>query len=148
MLVSILIISFSLALFGYWFRYSCMLLLRNSQESLDAVPARLDSRFGVARVIEKLRSTQQEQEELNPLQRALDRDYQVFTYLVQHAAGLELGSLENRLLILDYKLMQSWYRVTRTAAPQQARKALTEMASILDVLVRKMGEQIGLSVEA
>ena len=107
----------------------------------------MDSRFGVAGVIEKLRSTQ-EAEELDPLHRALDRDYRVFTYLVQHAAGLELGSLEDRLLILDYKLMQLWYRVTKTAAPQQARQALTQMASILCVLVRKMGEQAGLRVEA
>jgi hypothetical protein len=95
--------------------------------------------------MERLRSTQ---EELAPLQRALDRDYQVFTYLVQHAAGLELGSLEDRLLILDYRLMQLWYRMTKTAAPPQARQALTHMAAILCVLVRKMGEQAGLRVEA
>jgi hypothetical protein len=145
MFASILIVCFSLALFGYWFRYCCILLLRNSQEQSGAAPAPMDSRFGVAAVIERLRSTQ---EELDPLHRALDRDYQVFTYLVQHAAGLELGSLEDRLLILDYKLMQLWYRVTRTAAPQQARQALTQMASILDVLVRKMGEQAGFRVEA
>ena len=145
MLASILIIGFSLALFGYWFRYCCILLLRNCQEPLAQAP--VDSRFGVAGVMERLRDTRQAQEQLDPLHRALDRDYQVFTYLVQNAAGLELGSLENRLLILDYKLMQFWYRVTRTAAPQQARKALTEMASILDVLVRKMGEHAGLGVE-
>ena len=145
MFVSILIISFSFALFGYWFRYCCILLLRNSREPLAALPAPVASRFGVAGVIEKLRSTQ---EELDPLHSALDRDYQVFTYLVEHAAGLELGSLEDRLLILDYKLMELWYRVTRTAAPQQARKALTEMAAVLDVLVRKIGEHGGIGVEA
>ena len=145
MFASILIVSFSLALFGYWFRYCCILLLRNSEERLGALPADMDSRFGVAGVIERLQSTQ---EELDPLHRALDRDYQVFAYLVQHAAGLELGSLEDRVLILDYKLMQMWYRVTKTVAPQQARQALTHMASILGVLVRKMGEQAGLTAEA
>ena len=147
MFASILIVSFSLALFGYWFRYCCMLLLRNSQEQSGAMPAPMDSRFGVAGVIERLRSTQ-EAEELDPLHRALDRDYRVFSYLVQHAAGLELGSLEDRLLILDYKLMQLWYRATRTAAPQQAHQALTQMASILGVLVSKMGAQSGFRVEA
>jgi hypothetical protein len=97
----------------------------------------------------RLRSANQDvRGDLDPLQLALDRDYQVFTYMAQHAAGLELGSLEDRLLILDYKLMQLWYRVTRTAAPQQARQALTHMASILFVLVRKMGEQAGVGVEA
>jgi hypothetical protein len=145
MVASILIISLSLALFGYWFRYCCILLLRNSQEPLAALPTPVESRFGVAGVIEKLRGNQ---EELDPLHRALDRDYQVFSYLAQNAAGLELGTLEDRLLILDYKLMQLWYRVTRTAAPQQARKALTEMASVLDVLVRKIGEHAGIGLEA
>src|SRR5260370_15280423 len=106
MLASILIIGFSVTLFVYWFRYCCMLLLRNSQEQAGTVPAAIDNRFSVANVIERLRT----QEELGPLHRALDRDYRVFSYLVQHAAGLELGSLEDRLLILDYKLMQLWYR--------------------------------------
>ena len=144
MVASILIIAFSLALFVYWFRYCCMLLLRNSREQFAASPAPMDNRFSVADVMERLRS----QEELDPLHRALDHDYQVFTYLVQHAAGLELGSLEDRLLILDYKLMKLWYLVTKTAAPQQARQALTQMASILGVLVHKIGEQAGFGVEA
>jgi hypothetical protein len=145
MFASILIAGFSVALFGYWFRYCCLLLVRNSQEEAGASPAPLDSRFGVAGVIERLRSTE---EELDPLQRDLDRDYQVFTYLLQHAAGLELGSLEDRLLILDYKLLQLWYRVTKTSAPQQARQALTQMASILGVLVRKMDQHAAFRVEA
>jgi hypothetical protein len=150
MIASILIVGFSLALFAYWFRYCCIMLLRNSQEQSGALAAPIDSRFGVGDVLDRLRTEtlRNTQEELDPLQRALDRDYQVFTYMVQHAAGLELGSLEDRLLILDYKLMQLWYLVTKTAAPQQARQALTHMASILGVLVRKMGEQAGLGVEA
>jgi hypothetical protein len=78
----------------------------------------------------------------------LHRDYEVFTYLVQHAAGLELSSIEDRLLLLDYNLMKLWYRMTLTVAPRQAREALAQMASILNVLVCKMGQQAGLNVEA
>jgi hypothetical protein len=40
-------------------------------------------------------------------------------------------------------VMQVYYRLTRTRFPQQARSALTEMASVLDVLVHKMGQQAG-----
>lgn len=144
MLASILIIGFSLLLFVYWFRYCCTLLLRNSEEQLGVMSASADARFGVAGVIERLRT----EDQLDPLHAALDRDYRVFAYLVQHAAGLELGSLENRLLLLDYKLMQLWYRITLTAAPRQAREALVQMASILNVLIRKMGQQTGVSTEA
>ncbi|HEY1242115.1 MAG TPA: hypothetical protein VGF16_16240, partial [Bryobacteraceae bacterium] len=72
----------------------------------------------------------------------------VVTYLLQHAANLGGQSVENRLLLLDYKLMQAWYWLTRSAAPAQARKALSERAEILGCLARKMGEQAGLRVEA
>ena len=79
--------------------------------------------------------------DLDPLERALERDYHVVTYLIEHAADLELASIENRLLVLDYRLMRVWSRMTRTSAPQQSRKALAEMASVLSVLVDQMGEQ-------
>jgi len=144
MLASISIIGFSLVLFVYWFRYCCALVLRNSQEQLAGLPAAADTRFGVADVIERLRT----EEKLDLIHQALHRDYEVFTYLVQHAAGLELSSIEDRLLLFDYQLMQVWYRMTVTAAPRQAREALAQMASILNVLVHKMGQQAGLHAEA
>jgi hypothetical protein len=142
MIAGILIIAFSLILFVYWFRYSCLLLLRNTAER--SAPVVEDQRFSVSRVIEALKS----QGELAPLERALERDYHVLTYLIEHAADLELASVENRILLFDYKLMRVWSHLTRTAAPEQSRRALTEMASILGVLVRKMGEQSGMQAEA
>jgi len=140
MLASLLIIGISAILFAYWFRYSCILLLRNAAEQFEAVSAESDSRFNVADVQARLRSN----EALDPLHSALNRDYQVLTYLVQHAAGLELTSFEDRLLVLDYQVMQCYYRVTRNLFPEQARAALTEMATVLDVLVHKMGQQAGI----
>jgi hypothetical protein len=82
-------------------------------------------------------------EALGPLHRSLNRDFQVLTYLLEHAAALELASFEDRLLVIDYKVMRVYYRMTRSLFPQQARSALTEMASVLDVLVHKMGQQAG-----
>ena len=78
---------------------------------------------------------------MDPLERALERDYHVVSYLISHAADLELASIENRLLILNYRLMRTWSRMTRSFAPAQSRRALSEMASVLSVLVRQMGEQ-------
>ncbi len=78
----------------------------------------------------------------------MERDYHVVTYLIEHAADLELASIENKLLVLDYKLMRIWSRMTRTFSPQQSRKALSEMASVLSVLVGQMGEQNQLQTEA
>jgi hypothetical protein len=142
MFASALIIGFSLILLIYWFRYSCLLLLRNRAEL--AATAAPDPRFSFGEVQRRLSGV----EDLDPLQRSLRRDYEVLIYLIEHASGLGLESIEDRLLVADYKLMQWQYRLTKSLFPSQARRALSEMASVLDILVRRMGEQAGLSSEA
>jgi hypothetical protein len=144
MIASILIIGFSVLLLGYWFRYSCILLLRSHAERTASASAVPDTRFCFAEVQARLRTT----EVLDPLHLSLQRDYKILIYLLQHGAGLSLESFEDRLLVLDYKVMQWWYRLTKVAAPQQARRALYEMASILNVLAQKMSEQAGVQAEA
>ena len=134
MLAGILIIAFSLALLIYWFRYSCVLVLRNYSEAATASAAD-DGRFHVSEVQAQLRG---EGEEFDPLHAALQRDYAMLVYLVEHAAGLELRTIEDRLLIFDYKVMRLWYRFTKTIAPGQARGALAEMASVLGILAGRM----------
>ena len=141
MIASILILIVSIALLIYWFRYCCLALLRNYADRPSLVP---ENRFSFPQVRERVRTDP----DLDTLHRWLDRDYHVVTYLLQHAAGLGEQSVEHRLLRLDYKLMRLWYRMTRTAAPQQARKALSERVAVLGCLARKMGEQAGLHVEA
>jgi hypothetical protein len=128
----------------YWFRYSCILLLRAHAERTAPAYAVPDIRFCFAEVQASLRTAQ----DLDPLHVSLQRDYRILIYLLQHAAGLNLESVEDRLLVLDYRVMQLWYRLTRIAAPQQARQALSEMASVLSVLAQKMNEQAGVQTEA
>lgn len=135
MVASILIVLFSAVLLVYWFRYSCVLLLRNAAERAE-VPL-TDERFNIGYVLERVRT----EKHLDKLEKALDRDYHMLTYLLKHAADLELASIENRLLILDYRLMRIWYRITRTIAPELSRKALTEMASVLGAVARQAGQQ-------
>ena len=144
MIASLLIIGFSALLLVYWFRYSCILLLRAHAERTAPASAVPDIRFCFAEVQARLRTA----EVLDPLHLSLQRDYEILIYLLQHAAGLSLESFEDRLLVLDYKVMQWWYRLTRIAAPQQARQALYEMASILNVLAEKMSEQAGVHSQA
>jgi len=135
MLASALIIAFSLVLFVYWFRYSCMLLLRNGA----TLPAVGSQPFHYTSVQDGLRNGL----ELDPLHRSLEHDYRVLTYLLEHATSLELEQLECRLLVLDYRLMRSWYRLTKSAAPAHARRALAEMADVTRVLVGHLGAQAG-----
>lgn len=139
MIASILIIAFSLVLFLYWFRYSCLLLLRRTSEPSAAAA----DRFHFVAVRQNLPDAVT----LDPLHQALERDYRLLTYLLDHAAGLELEKLEYRLLALDYRTMQLWYRMTRWALPSQARRALGEMADVLDALVGRIGENAGVRTE-
>jgi hypothetical protein len=136
MLASVLIIGFSLVLFVYWFRYSCLLLLRNG---VDPALAESD-RFNFTSVRQGLKNGLA----LDPLHASLQRDYQLLTYLLQHATSVELEQLECKLLVLDYQLMRGWYRLTRSAAPEQARRALAEMADILGVLVSRITSDRGM----
>lgn len=144
MFASILIIAFALALFVYWFRYSCILLVRNQQEFAATSNSMASNGFHLTEVQRGLRG----EGPMDPLRAQLDREYQMLVYLLQHAAGLELSSFEDRLLVLDYRVMQWWYRLTRIAAPVRARRALSEMASVLEILAGKIGERAGVQNEA
>jgi len=135
MIASILIIVSSAVLLVYWFRYSCLLLLKNAAEYSE--PRVSDERFNIRMVLDRVRT----ETHLESLEHALDRDYHVLSYLLKHAADLELASLENRMLILDYKLMRICYRITRIVSPSHARKALAEMASVLGAVARQAGPQ-------
>jgi hypothetical protein len=140
MLASILIIGFSLVLLIYWFRVSCILLLRNSAVQRNA----FDQRFSFARVQKQLEAGAS----FDPLERMLEEDYKLLIYLFEHAAGLQLPALEDRLLVIDYKVMRWSYRLVKAAAPGYARRALAEMASVIGVLVQHMSDQAGLQSEA
>ena len=137
MLASILIIAFSLVLLVYWFRATCQLLLRNHLEQAEAVPAIANDRFSFPQVQSMLKASQ----ELGSLQSLLNQDFRVLAYLRQHAASLESGAFEDHMLILDYRIMQWYYRIMNVALPAQARTALSEMATVVGVLAHRMSPQ-------
>jgi hypothetical protein len=140
MLASILIIVISGVLLLYWFRYSCLLLLRNAEEHTEL--AAHEPQPKIVALLQGVKTAS----ELDDLHRALNRDYHVLSYLLKHAADLQLASIENRMLILDYQLMQICYRLTRVVAPALSRKALVEMSSALDAVARQTEHQIEESV--
>ena len=134
MVTSVFIIAISAGLLVYWLRYSCVMLLQDALER-SAMRTVADQRFSASWVLERLKT----EADLAPLERDLERDYRVVTYIIEHATDLELASIENKLLVFDYRFMRLWSQLTRTLAPQQSRKALSEMASVLRVLVSQMG---------
>jgi hypothetical protein len=149
MFASVLIIVVSLVLMAYWFRYSCLLVVRNLKEQRQAAPVD-DPRFAFSKVQADLETAPSQallSGSLDPLHRSLDRDFQFLQYLVEHAAGLRLDSVDDRLLMIDYKVMRWWYRFTLLAAPEQARRALAEQATVLGILVNRLRERAGVTAE-
>lgn len=143
MLAGILIIVFSAGLLIYWFRYACILIVRNWREEA-AAKAVDNARFSFPQVSQSLASAP----DLSPLEAALDRDYRILRYLMQHAAGVELATLEDRLLILDYRIMHGVYRLTRMASPNRARRALGEMTTVLGIIAYRLSAQSNAASEA
>ena len=141
MLASILIIAVSLVLFVYWFRYTCLLLLNGERASERAGIVARANRLTFLQV----RSALQDEPAgvaLEPLYHSLERDYRILLYLLEHSAGLDLPGVERRLLVLDYRLMQLWYKVVRGSSAARAQQALLEMSDVLGYFSQKMGERV------
>ena len=127
MLSVTLIIFFSVVLFVYWFRYSCLLILQNRASSVSDAPSTM--RFPT--VQEQLRTNAHKVEQLDQLQRDLTSDYQKICFLLRCLPEAGVDPLERRMLMLDYGIMRLWYNVSRRLAPPQARGALQEMSNIV-----------------
>lgn len=149
MVVSIVIIAVSLTLFVYWFRYTCLLILsaKTSRDYAPQVATANQLRFLETR--DRLMQSQAG-ESLDTLHEDLQRDYTLLTYLMRYAAGRSqsMHALENRILMIDYKVMRLWYGLVRHLSGERARSALLEMTSIVHYLANAMGERLSFSARA
>lgn len=138
-IATLVITASSLLLFGYWFRYTCVLIL-NAKTSRDfAADVATANQLSFPAVQRQLLM---ESSNLAHLHESLNRDYALLTYLVSHASGHQgdIG-LEDRMLQLNYRLMGAWYRVTRPISTSVARKALEEMSLVVAHFANVMGER-------
>lgn len=143
MAASILIIVVSATLLIYWFRYTCLLMLRvrtNQSYAADVAAANSLTFAGIREHAVRGAGTQQ----LSELEHALERDYRMLTYLLDHAAGVRVGglTLEQRMLMIDFRLMQMVCRLTRRFAASRARTAVLEMSEVLHYLANDMGARL------
>ncbi len=140
MIASILIIAFSLVLFVYWFRYTCLLILSAKTTKDYAGEVAKANQLSFPQVQNQLRG---QLSEYGPLHALLDRDFQLLTYLLRHAAKFELGgySAEERMLMVDYRIMKAWYSLVGNLWPLQAKYALSEMSDIVGHFANALGER-------
>ena len=153
MFVSIVIITLSMLLFLYWFRYTCLLILstRTAKDYTAQVAAANQLEFPV--ILSQLKIAVPDGraiEEMGTLQQSLERDYRLLTGLLRHAAQFQMGGLtvEQRMLMIDYQIMKLVFGAShRFVQPQQARKALTEMADIVAHFANAMGERAAVAAK-
>lgn len=131
MISELLILTLLVVLFLYWFRYNCVSILRKDGPKDRAVDVAIANQLYFVSIQERL-ETEVTEEELNAYDRALLRDYEVLTSLLRYTSGLRGGyTIEQRILMLDFRLMRFLFWSTRMWALGAARKSIAERADIL-----------------
>jgi hypothetical protein len=138
------VIGTTAVLFLLWCRYVCSLMLaaQTSRDFSDAVARANSLEFpSVLRSIEsdEVHSTAQ----LDAFVAALERDFEVVTYLVRHmggSPGADSG-VERWMLKVDYRVQALWYRVMRQMSEVWARRKVNQMALIICHFADLIGER-------
>jgi len=136
------ILGFALVLLFYWLRYNCLLILRTRTPYDHARQVAQANNLSFPEVQEQLQ-TGPSAERLRELYQSLLRDYRILTCLLRYTAASQARGyrFEQRLLVIDFRLMQLSYALTRRLAPSQARRALRESAQILAHFANLLAER-------
>jgi len=141
MIPSILIIGVSLLLFGYWFRYTCLLIL-TAKTATDYTSEVAEANQLHFRQVQNILRADADGS-LAQLEANLNRDYAMLCCLLQQAGSTEIAddTLEQHMLRADYQMMRAFHRLSRTVWPAQSRKALEEMSLVVAHFANSMGER-------
>lgn len=145
MAISIIIIVISTILFAYWFRYTCVLILRTRNVRNYARQVAEVNHLSFLTAQQQLTAIENRDQAFNSVHASLDRDYRVVSYLLRHAGTQGGQSIEEHMLRLDYQVMRVCYFIAKPFSPSSARQALLERASIISHLANAMGERVALS---
>jgi len=139
--ITAIIAAGSALLLGVWFRYTCLLIV-SAKTALDyAGDVAAANQLSFQDVQARLHS--RDITELDPLRAALERDYELITYLLKnaaHSSAME-SSIETQMLELNYRLMDAWYRVSRRFSTEAACRALEDMSLVVAHFANVMGER-------
>lgn len=136
----------SLVLLAYWFRYTCLFILRSSSARTYAGRVAAANRLNFTVVQAELNRAEAIAEP-DRLRELLDRDYRLISYLIAHGSEFRSAGrmVERWVLHIDFKMMRVSYTLSRWAGYSQARKALGEMADIISHLANSMGKESSLA---
>jgi hypothetical protein len=133
LIVTLVITVSSVLMFGYWFRYTCLLILSARTTRDYAADIASANQLSFLQVQSELRENPAD---LDRLKASLDRDLAVVTSLIQSDWGME-----ERMLKLNYQLMSAWCSVSKSFSVEAGRRALDEMSMIVSHFANSVGER-------
>jgi hypothetical protein len=113
----------------YWFRYTCLLIVHSAQADCETNLLASRIRLNYTDVRDRLRGAAPGGTALDSLFESLEGDFAVLKDLLE--AAPEAGSLERRMLMINYYLIRAHFHLARKYSDARARHALTEMTTIL-----------------
>lgn len=148
LIATVVITASSVLLFAYWFRYTCLLILSAKTARDYTTDVAHSNRLAFPEVQAQLR--QESVPDLDRLRAALDRDYKVVRQMIRYMPNTGEGqsALETQMLAVNYRLMGTWYQVTRRVSGSTAARALGEMSMVVAHFANVMGEQAASSAAA
>jgi hypothetical protein len=134
---TILIIIGSVLLFGYWFRYTCLLILSAKTTRDYAGEVATANQLSFLQVQELLRESGPV--DLGQLSESLEQDFVLLSKLVQETGG-EFRA-EDRMLQMNYTVARFLFKTAGRFSPNVARHALDEMSVVISHFANAMGER-------
>lgn len=136
------IVLLSALLLAYWFRYTCLLIVRSDHSQSYAKQVAAANQLNFIRVKSELQRSSVPPE-LDRLYALLERDYRLLLYLLNNGARFRKSGwdVEQWLLRVDFQFMQAAYSVSRRMRVAQGQPALREMAEIITHLANTIGER-------
>jgi hypothetical protein len=131
----------------YWFRVTVLLILRTRTTPDYAIKVAAANQLSFVQLREMLHADLSGAE-LAQLCESLHKDYGMLKYLLGHAAtdGNVGYTAEQRMLMLNFRLVSAWFWAVARFRPAAARVALLEMATVLEYFANAMGQRFSASL--
>jgi hypothetical protein len=141
MVSELVIVGLVVILGSYWFRYNCRAILR-TQASGDRAQQVASANQLIFADVDAYLATELSAADLDTLNDLLRRDYKVLTCLLRYTAiPGSIFTVEQRMLMADFRLMQWIYVLTRLYMHGPARHSLAERSKILSHFAATLSER-------
>jgi hypothetical protein len=139
LLINAVLTASSAALFCYWFRYTCLLILAAETAHDYSGEVAEANQLSFPEVRSSLR---RRDADLERLHKCLERDFAIITYLLEHTPSTgSVARFEDVLLKIQYRALTAWFHLTRCFLRGTASQALKEMSRVVAHFANAMGER-------